>query len=178
MIPQQIINYLRANNSGHIIQAVMGENSIMVDGKIVPLNVLIVSGQGGTGTWTKDQIEGYFWLSTAQQTAMNVSINSSISGYLAGSPTNLATLSLEASTGWFSVDQSGLMASEGSVTTTPTFGPATTPTLINQVNLNNPNQTVSMNSQITQVNAQTQAILAAYTTAQLASAATLLQLPV
>lgn len=178
MIPQQIINYLRANNSGHIIQAVMGENSIMVDGKIVPLNVLIVPAQGGSGTWTKDQIEGYALLSTAQQASLNSSINSSISSYLAGSPTNLATLSFEASLGWFTVDQSGLMASEGSVATTPTLGPVNSATLINQVNLNNPNQTVSMPSQVAQINVQTQAILAAYTTAQLASAATLLQLPV
>ncbi len=155
MIPQQIINYLRANNSGHIIQAVMGENSIMVDGNIVPFNIFIVPAQGGSGTWTKDQVEGYYWLSTAQQTAMNVSFNSSISSYLAGSPTNLATLSFEASLGLFAVDQSGLMASEGSVTTTPTSGPINSATLINQVNLNNPNQTVSMSSQVAQINVQT-----------------------
>jgi hypothetical protein len=92
--PAALIAYLRSQNSGHIIGAVNEQQNLMIDGQILPSTLYLTAAFGGTGSYTPDQIEGYFLLSSAQQTTMNAYFNTLISSYLATSMTNAEFLSI------------------------------------------------------------------------------------
>lgn len=92
--PAALIAYLRSQNSGHIIGAVNEQQNLMIDGQILPSTLYLTTAFGGTGSYTPDQIEGYFLLSSAQQTTMNAYFNTLISSYLATTMANAEFLSL------------------------------------------------------------------------------------
>lgn len=92
--PAALIAYLRSQNSGHILGAVNEQQNLMVDGAIISPSSYLTTAFGGTGAYTPDQIEGYFLLSSVQQTTMNTYFNSLISSSLSTSMTNSEFLAI------------------------------------------------------------------------------------